>query len=147
MKHLGKALVFVQFSGIGCTCYAGMLFFPPARPVASIISLAGVVLGLYTLGYNRIGNFNIVPRPRPNALLITGGPYQLIRHPMYLSVILFLAGITIQAGGHFLALFGTVLATTAMIWKSIIEERLLIKQYPDYNSYRARTKRIVPFIF
>lgn len=146
MKHPGKVLVFFQFLGIGITGYAGMLSLFPIQPGGAGFVIAGICLGLYTLGFNKIGNFNIAPQPRAGGALVTTGPYRYIRHPMYTSVFLFLTGLTIQAGFSLLALAGLLLAAVAMLWKSTIEERLLVQRYPDYATYRTRTKRFIPFL-
>ncbi|MFK7846517.1 MAG: isoprenylcysteine carboxylmethyltransferase family protein [Rhodothermales bacterium] len=145
-RQLGPLLVILQFAGIGLCCYAAAKSLPPAQPVFMLIAAAGILLGLYTLAFNKLGNFNIAPNLKTNAQLITTGPYQLIRHPMYLSVILFLLGVSLLAG-QLLAWAGFIISTGAMIQKSLIEEKLLLERFPEYGQYRTKTKRILPFIF
>ncbi len=146
MLRSGPVLVLLQFAGIGLCCYAAAQSLPPAHPAFILIASAGIFLGLYTLGFNKLGNFNIAPNLKTNAQLITTGPYRLIRHPMYLSVILFLLGLSLQAG-DLLAWAGFIISASAMIQKSLIEEKLLLTRFPEYREYRAKTKRILPFIF
>lgn len=124
-----------------------MLSISPVKPAGAAFFLAGICLGLYTLGFNKFGNFNITPQPRADGSLVTTGPYHYIRHPMYTSVILCLMGLASQAGFSLFACSGFLLATAAMLWKVAIEERLLAARYPDYAAYRARTTRFIPFIF
>jgi protein-S-isoprenylcysteine O-methyltransferase Ste14 len=77
--------------------------------------------------------------------LVTTGPYSLMRHPVYASVLLFVwAGIlgnltltNIACGA--LAIGGVVLRTYC-------EESLLRLRYPEYDDYAKRTKRLVPFV-
>ncbi len=146
MLHSGPVLVLLQFTGIALCCYAAAKSIPPVHPVFMLTAGVGILLGLYTLAFNRLGNFNIAPNLKTNAQLITTGPYRLIRHPMYLSVILFLLGMSLQAG-HILAWAGFIISTGAMIQKSLIEENLLLARFPEYRQYRTKTKRILPFIF
>jgi protein-S-isoprenylcysteine O-methyltransferase Ste14 len=87
-----------------------------------------------------------LPRPTDRARLVEDGPYRLVRHPMY--------------GGLVLASFGWALATASapalgvacMIGvffdlKSRREERWLTERFPGYDTYRARTKRLVPWMY
>ncbi len=59
-----------------------------AWPLTLFLLATAIVLGVWTLGHNRLGNFNIRPELRSGARLVTGGPYRWIRHPMYMSVLL-----------------------------------------------------------
>jgi protein-S-isoprenylcysteine O-methyltransferase Ste14 len=36
---------------------------------------------------------------------------------------------------------------TGLFVRILAEEQLIVKQYPEYASYAAKTKRIIPFIF
>ena len=75
-----------------------------------------------------------------------GGPYHLMRHPIYL--------------GEMLAGFGLVLPTLlswdaavfavfigAQLARTIFEERMLAATYPQYEAYAGRTSRLIPYIF
>lgn len=54
--------------------------------------MACTMLGLWTLWFNRPGNFNIRPEPHPDGHLVQEGPYRWVRHPMYGAVQLLAAG-------------------------------------------------------
>ena len=41
---------------------------------ASLLVAAGVAIGAWTLTANRPGNFGILPEPKRNGVLVTGGP-------------------------------------------------------------------------
>lgn len=110
-----------------------------------IASALGMALGVLTLCFNRIGNFSIYPRPRCGAILITGGPYRWIRHPMYSALMLMMLGIA-GYNGHPSNVAGAVLVALAVIAKADVEERLLLSVFANYASYRARTRRFVPFV-
>ena len=144
-KLIGNMLVGAQLAGIGMAVWVA-LYAPAPRPIFLAIALVGVVLGLYTLYFNRPGNFSIHPMPLNRSELVTTGPYRIVRHPMYLSVVLFLLGLALYAG-NWPAWVGLTLATGAMMGKTHIEEKYLVERYPEYRDYQARTRRIIPFVY
>jgi len=114
-------------------------------PTLFLLALA-VVLGVWTLGYNRLGNFNIRPELRRGARLITGGPYRHIRHPMYTSVLLGVGALVVaDARPWRIALLVALLVV--LILKAAREEQYLRAAFPEYAAYAARTWRFVPFVY
>jgi protein-S-isoprenylcysteine O-methyltransferase Ste14 len=113
---------------------------------ATLLVVAGAALGLWTLTANRIGNFNIRPEPKATGILVTGGPYRFIRHPMYLAVLVVMLGFCVGYAtpwrwAAFAALIGVLGA------KSAIEEHAMAARHPGYSAYARRTKRILPFVW
>ena len=77
--------------------------------------------------------------------LVTTGPYRLIRHPVYASLLYFAwAGVATHPSA--VSLISGLVATVAVLTRIAAEERLLIAQYPEYAAYAARTRRLVPFV-
>ena len=109
------------------------------------ISCTGLAFGLWAI--ITMGRFaKISPPLRDNAPLRTNGPYRIVRHPMYLALLIFCASylidnFTVYPVALWLALF-FVLAC-----KIYYEEQILRDSFPDYKSYARTTKRIVPFVF
>ena len=110
------------------------------------ISALGLIVGLYTLAHNKLGNFGIYPEPIPDACLVTTGPYRWIRHPMYTSLLLVMAGIVLyrHAWPNYL---GMGLLTIAIFGKMHREEGHLHEKFADYSEYVRRTHRLLPKIY
>jgi protein-S-isoprenylcysteine O-methyltransferase Ste14 len=79
--------------------------------------------------------------------IATGGPYAIVRHPMYAGAILFLIGTPLLLGSW----YGLALAPIMVVGfavRAVLEERTLAAQFPDYAEYAARIHyRFVPLIW
>jgi len=76
---------------------------------------------------------------------VTGGPYALVRHPLYTVEIVTIAGTAMQFQAPWAWL--VALVVVALLWvRSHFEEQVLASTYPEYGEYRARTKRFIPGI-
>jgi protein-S-isoprenylcysteine O-methyltransferase Ste14 len=90
-------------------------------------------------------SFHFAANPTEGGL-VTTGPYRFLRHPIYSAVLYFLwIGVLSHLSAESLML--ALIATAAIVVRMLMEERLLVKRYPEYKSYAARTKRIIPFVF
>jgi protein-S-isoprenylcysteine O-methyltransferase Ste14 len=79
--------------------------------------------------------------------VISTGPYAIVRHPMYASALLYLAG-TPFALGSFWGLAPCVAMTPFLIWRLYDEESLLARNLAGYTEYRKKVRRrLIPFIW
>lgn len=137
-------LVTLQFGLLGTiVCYCGI---PLHSNIFLVISGLSGILGLWSITVMRLSNLRVRPEPKPDAALRISGPYRVIRHPMYLSVILLSVSFVIEkpdaiATSLFVLLFVTLNT------KLRYEEDLLLKKFPDYAAYRNGTWRLIPFIY
>lgn len=145
---LGKLCVTLQFGLLTALAMLCLKQAAQESPGATTYGLwlASVLVGLWTLSANRIGNFNIRPEPKSDGRLVQHGPYRWVRHPMYLSVLLLAAGaatwLMAAVAWVLWALLLSVLTT-----KAGLEERWLLQRYPDYADYRQRTWRLLPGVY
>lgn len=70
--------------------------------------------------------------------LITKGLYSKIRHPMYLSFILWSIGFPIFHGAIFSFVLSFVFIANILFWR-YLEEIELEKRFTDYKDYRTKT--------
>ncbi len=121
-----------------------LLFNPPDALVfaASLLSIAAFAFALLGLGYLR-RNLSIIPEARR---VVTGGPYRIVRHPLYLAEIT--AALSLVMAGPYLtpviALVGFILCQGI---RARFEERLLSDTFPEYTVYQKRTHALIPFVW
>ncbi len=113
-----------------------------------------VALGLYCGSFSVVartlivmvpGSFNIRPTLKKKAKLVSSGPYRYIRHPMYLGVILACAGLLATSADvwRISLLAGLVLV---LYCKAIMEEKILLASFTEYQQLRERTGMFFPGI-
>ncbi len=121
-----------------------LLFTPPDGLVlfASLLSIAAFAFACVGLGYLR-RNLSIIPEARR---VVAGGPYRIVRHPLYLAEIS--AAISLVLAAPYLtpviALLGFVLLQGV---RARFEERLLLDTLPEYAAYQRRTRALIPFVW
>ena len=143
-KIKARILVFIQIS---CIIFIFSSGSPVARhPLLLLLQIAGIAVGIWALNVMGIGNMNISPLVKEGAVLVTRGPYMVIRHPMYLAVLLVIWPLIIDDFSVTRITTGFVL-TLDLIIKILFEENLLKKQFQEYESYVKTTKRLIPVIF
>jgi len=89
---------------------------------------------------------NVAPEVLKGTILIKSGPYRLIRHPMYFSVISFTLLWVVFDFGYIRLLLWTLLLVVILL-KINYEEKILKRHFQDYTEYSKTTKKIIPFIY
>ena len=105
-----------------------------------ILATMGLVYSVWGLAYLR-RSFSITPEARR---LVTGGPYRLSRHPVYLGEIATAIGVNLATAGWPGAL-ALVYFVGAELLRMRWEEGVLSKAFPaDYPAYAGRVPRYFP---
>ena len=88
-------------------------------------------------------SFSILPEAR---VLVTDGPYRIVRHPLYVAEEIGNIGIMLQYLQPW-SLLIEVVNVSLQIWRMSIEECVLLRHFPAYAAYAARTRRIIPGVY
>lgn len=141
---LGYFFVVIQIAMITVILMTGSFYC--SNGYLGIIQLCGVALGLWAIISMRIDNFNITPAVKQNAKLVIRGPYKYIRHPMYTSLWLLFIPLVINYYSP-LRLLLLVIFIVDLVAKAYFEEGLLSKKFAEYDEYKGKSKRFIPFVF
>ena len=138
-------LFFQKSSGLGAL---STRFIPSGRGAAiagAVLAWAGVGLAIWArvvLGRN----WSALPTIKLDHTLVRGGPYAVVRHPIY-SGLLGAALGTALAVGEVRGLLAVAIMFFGWLAKSRTEERMLLEQFgPEYEEYRRDTWALIPFV-
>lgn len=124
------------------------LLSAPARPGAVILTVSSLILlfgmtltvvALCTLGRS----FSLIPQTRK---LVTGGPYRVVRHPVYVGEILGALGLVVWAASIPKTLV-FLLLVVCEVYRALQEEKLLSEVFREYPEYASKTARFIPGLF
>ena len=109
----------------------------------------GIVgLGLLAWSHVALGrNFSGTIIVRQAHELVTWGPYQYVRHPMYTTLYLFDIAFTLLGANWFVGLYGFVFLTAVIAPRLPQEEAALRTHFGEqYDHYVAHTGRLLPHL-
>lgn len=137
-------VIFIAFSGTFAAIAASFLPGGTRRdallPVADVLATLGLAYSVWGLAYLR-RSFSIIPEARR---LVSGGPYGVSRHPVYLGEVVTAIGVNLATAGWLSALAVAYFIACELLrirW----EERVLERAFPnDYPTYAGRVPRYLP---
>ncbi len=111
-----------------------------------LIECAGIFLAIHAIYIIKIRNVNIAPIVKTGSELVTNGPYKYIRHPMYIAQIITIVPLLVE-NFTYVRLGVLILLIFTLLFKIQYEEKQLVRYFPEYESYRKTTWKIIPFIY
>ncbi len=88
--------------------------------------------------------YSAVLKIKSDHQLITTGPYERVRHPMYTVLILFFFGLSLVSANLIVILFAVLLMLAFPFWVRIEEEKMIEVFGEEYIEYMKRTGRFFP---
>jgi protein-S-isoprenylcysteine O-methyltransferase Ste14 len=125
----------------------------PTAPVALLLAPCGCLLAvagsaLVVRSRRELGSaWSFVPTVVQGTGLVTTGPYRLVRHPIYIGLVLLTTGEALAFGSWpaLMIMLCGIIPTFA--WRAHAEEALLSQTFGEsYALYRKQTKMIIPHL-
>jgi len=141
----GEALLFL-------TCVVTLLALFPPFAIRGLIASCGhlsiayglvaAIWGVISLG-NSLSPFAV---PKADAKLVTSGIYRYVRHPIYSGLLGIAIGLSIITGNEFrMIMTGVLFGVLDQTMKG--EEKDLGGIHPEYESYKKKVAKLVPFVY
>jgi len=142
-------LVFVQagVAGVDAVRY-GWSSMPAGLAYVGAMLLV-LALGLigWTLRVNRFAEASVRIQEDRGHTVVSWGPYQFVRHPMYAGAIAMYLATSFILGSVWALAIAAVIAAL-FLWRTVMEDGTLRRELPGYEEYAARTRyRLIPRVW
>ena len=112
---------------------------------ADILALAGYAIFVRVLKENSYASR--IVEVEKNQRVITTGPYALVRHPMYVGIMIMFV-FTPLALGSYWAVIPALMVALVLVARIVNEERVLLAGLPKYREYTQRVRyRLIPGVW
>lgn len=150
----GKNVValFHALSGAACMVVslfaAGQMAIPeqPIKAIGLTVFALGGLFFAYAVAYLRAafqGNVDPV-----TDRLVTDGPYRLVRHPLYLAMVVMCGGLSLGLRSVVGLLLSAFVFFPLSVVRARLEEEALGSRFgEDWDEYASRTGFMVPFLY
>jgi protein-S-isoprenylcysteine O-methyltransferase Ste14 len=142
----GMWLLFGWGTGIGWLDGPAFPVTPAVATAGLVVTLAGVVFAIWArlkLGANWSGVITV----KQGHTLVRGGPYRIVRHPIYTGLLTAVAG-TALTHGSVRAILALPIVGFGFWLKTRIEEHFMVQEFgQEYLRYRDEVRALIPFLF
>jgi len=112
---------------------------------ANIITFMGYIFIIFVFKENSYAS-TIIQVEKGQRVIATG-PYVIVRHPMYLGLIIMILFTPVALGSYW-AIIPATLIIPMNVFRIMGEEEVLIKELAGYEDYCLKTRyRLIPFIW
>lgn len=121
----------------------GMIYVVPGFA----LFVLGAVLITWAMSVNRFFESTVRIQEDRGHVVVSTGPYGLVRHPGYLAGIVWMSSIPLIIGSLYafipLALYGAL-----MFLRTYLEDKTLQEELPGYSEYAERVRfRLIPWVW
>lgn len=114
---------------------------------AAIPFLGGDAVIAWVMGENPFLERTVRIQEERKQVVITTGPYAVVRHPMYTGFIISSIGWPLVLGSYWAAI-PVILLDVSFIVRTYLEDRTLHEELPGYREYAQKTKyRLLPGVW
>lgn len=153
-RNIAVSLAFVVFGGPGIVAlyvpaYVTRWRVPPEPLYLRVLAVALLVAGVLPLGESVArfvwqGKGTLVPT-HPTAALVVRGFYRYVRNPMYIGVLMLIAGQAILFRSRWLGWYAVCVAIGFHLFVVLYEERTLRRKYGEaFAEYCEQVPRWMP---
>jgi len=139
------SLIALGFVFIGALFLVDKNYILSKNPITIIIQICSIGLMIWariTFGFR---SFHAAANTTKGGL-VTNGPYQWLRHPIYASIIYFFWACLISYPFKE-TIVAVILIIGGLFARMLLEEKFLLLAYEEYAAYSKDSKRIIPFLF
>jgi protein-S-isoprenylcysteine O-methyltransferase len=138
---------FTQILAVAEIAYRRRVSLPLDRITATAAIAIALGLALRTWAVVHLGRwFTWDITVQPGQVLVTDGPYAVIRHPSYTGAWLMFVGSCVLLRSYVAALVASILLLLAFSRRIRHEESLMLATFPEYDAYKETTGSLVPRI-
>jgi protein-S-isoprenylcysteine O-methyltransferase Ste14 len=145
MERNTKAVIFNAI-GILATVFilvSGPIVTPTVLYI--LIQVFGLLLIIWALIAIKVSRKHTRHALPEGYYLITKGPYEIVRHPVYAGFLLIMVSI-VEIEFTFLRLVALLILCGAILMKILREEYTMTEQIHEYKEYKKKTKAIIPYL-
>lgn len=112
--------------------------------VGALVTLFSSALTYGAMAHNKFLSLYVQVAQERGHQVATSGPYQYVRHPMYLSLVLSWPALALLLGSYW-ALLPALLASGIIVVRTVFEDRTLLEELPGYSDYARQVRyRLIP---
>jgi protein-S-isoprenylcysteine O-methyltransferase Ste14 len=116
-------------------------------PLGAVLMMLGTWIAYAGLRANHFASIIVRMQPDRGHRLVDGGPYAVVRHPIYAGAFLTALGTPLVLGSAW-GLVGSAVLILLTAHRAVLEERFLEEGLAGYRDYAARVRwRIIPWLF
>jgi protein-S-isoprenylcysteine O-methyltransferase Ste14 len=115
--------------------------------VAVLVTLAGGAVAALAMYVNRFFSTTVRIQSERGHVVVSGGPYRVVRHPGYVGMLLVYAAIPFALGSRW-ALALAALTVILVVVRTALEDGTLRADLPGYAEYAGKVRyRLLPGVW